>query len=614
MLTMSFGGLLATTSCENFLEVDTPSNLAQDAVFSSVAYTNSAVTGVYNKLIGDNGYGSRISILYGQGGEDFKVGGAYNSLDRRAISGFGIHPDNTEMNLPFIQMYEGIQRANVAIKYIPASALYTSGTPTEQATMRRLYGEVLTLRAQFYHELIRNWGDVPAHFEPSEDVADLYLPKTDRDIIYDRLLDDLATAAELVPWRTEAGATGQTARITKAAVKGLRARIALARGGYSLRRESNMMERRADYLTYYQIAREECWDIMQRRQDHDLNPSYENIFRSLHSSNRQDPTNELIWEVGAFGGNARTDSKLGYGNGIRINQNSSYGTANGGTEAIPTYFYEFDSIADVRRDVTIAYFTVNATDQKEIVNANEMRDGKFRKYWTSINGTNQTLGINWPLLRFADVLLMYAETENELNGPTASAISAYEEVRKRAYIDQYEDKMGPTPTDKEGFFRAIVQERLLEFGAEGIRKYDLIRWNLLNEKIQETRQNLTDMMNGVGRYSNVPMYIYQRPNTLLNAPTVREEMADLDLLAALAADGSAITGPVSQVFYQPEFGTSGQPTVYVRKNWRAAVTEDRITGAQNGFAIQFQPNRKELFPIYSGILNQNYNLTQDYGY
>src|SRR5690606_25698206 len=114
--------------------------------------------------------------------------------------------------------------------------------------MRKFLGEALTLRAWFYHELIRNWGDLPASFVPSADVADLYMEKMDRDEIYDKLLVDLEEAATLVPWRSESN--DPSTRITKAAVKGIRARLALARGGYSLRRESREMERRADYITY----------------------------------------------------------------------------------------------------------------------------------------------------------------------------------------------------------------------------------------------------------------------------------------------------------------------------------------------------------------------------
>src|SRR5438445_8585783 len=99
----------------------------------------------------------------------------------------------------------------------------------------------------------------------------LFLKKTDRDSVYNHLIDDLALAETLVPWRTEVANLGDPAdeRITKGAVKGMRARLALYRGGYSLRSASSsygqVMARPADYKTYYQIAWNECNDLMTRR-------------------------------------------------------------------------------------------------------------------------------------------------------------------------------------------------------------------------------------------------------------------------------------------------------------------------------------------------------------
>ena len=252
---MAFAGLLTVSSCKKFLDVENPSTISQEAVFNSISYSNSAVIAIYNQLMGDNGYGSRISLLYPMSADDFKTSGDYNPLDRRGISGYGASPDNTELNNPFLQLYKGIERANICIKYIPESDVYNNGSEADKATMRKLYGEALTLRAQFYHELIRNWGDVPAPFLPASETPDLFLAKTDRDEIYDKLLEDLATAAELVPWRSETN--DPSTRITKAAVKGLRARIALARGGYSLRREPQMMIRRDNYKDFYKIAMDE---------------------------------------------------------------------------------------------------------------------------------------------------------------------------------------------------------------------------------------------------------------------------------------------------------------------------------------------------------------------
>ena len=126
-LSLATAGMMTFSACKDYLDVENPSTLSQEAVFNSVNYTSSALTAIYGSLMGDDGYGSRISTLYPNAADDFRVGGAYNPLDRRGISGFGVHPDNTELFRPFLQLYQGIERANVAIRFIPASPLYEGG-------------------------------------------------------------------------------------------------------------------------------------------------------------------------------------------------------------------------------------------------------------------------------------------------------------------------------------------------------------------------------------------------------------------------------------------------------------------------------------------------------
>src|SRR5258705_10436822 len=116
------------------------------------------------------------------------------------------------------------------------------------------------------------------------------------------------------------------------------------------------------------------------------------------------------------------------------------------------------------------------------------------------------------MIRFADVLLMYAEAVNEINGsPAPEAIAAFEEVRKRGYRGNT-GLIGVTPITKAGFFDAIVNERFLEFGHEGIRKYDLLRWNLLATKIAEARTKIQQIRDMTGPYTKVPNPIWWKNN------------------------------------------------------------------------------------------------------
>ncbi|OJX31338.1 MAG: RagB/SusD family nutrient uptake outer membrane protein [Chryseobacterium sp. 36-9] len=587
------------TSCEDFLNAENISSSNEAQQFDSTADTFSALIGVYNQIIGDDGYGQRLNLYYPQSADDFKTSGDYNCNDRRGISTYGACTSNPDLNRPFLKLYSGIERANLCIKNIPLSPVYQTGSTADKALMDRYYGEALTLRAMFYYDLIKNWGDVPMQMVPSSDLESVYLPKTDRDIIYDKIIADLATAAQLVPWRSESG-TSNT-RFTKAAVKGLRARIALARAGYSLRRDPRVMAKGSNSEVYYKIAYDECRDIINSGQ-HGLNSSFEAAFRPLHE-NTEDAAHEVIFAVGAYGGNAATDSKIGYYNGMRHDDASNW-KSSGGINAIATYFYEFGKY-DVRRDLTVASMQINATNQAILSTGVLCTDGKFRKSWTNVTGTAQNLAIDWPLLRYSDILLMFAEADNEINGnPSAQAVDAVRQVRNRAYAGNL-GQAGTIPTDKTGFFNYIVHERLLEFGGEGLRKYDLIRWNLLATKIAETRQKLSDLLNGTGQYANVPSYLYYKVSPYDKTKSAQAALQAIDVYVPAGVDRS-------DVYYTPSVANT--PAGYTRVNWRAAMTATYINDPAKGYAQYFEANRKELLPIYNDIIQSNYNLTQDYGY
>ncbi|SDK14478.1 Starch-binding associating with outer membrane [Pedobacter sp. ok626] len=581
-IAMALVSMLGLSSCKKYLDVSPQSAFDEQFVFSNVANTTSALMGVYEQLTGDNGYGGRLSMMYPYDTDEF-IGVTNASApdnNSRDLSRYNLQATNGQLTLPFQQLYTGIERANICIKNIPAMAMYNNGSETEKQQLRRLYGEALTLRAQFYLELIRNWGDLPAIFEPAIDQSDLYLPKTDRDLIYDRIIEDLKLAGELVPWRNDAG-VGIDERITKGAVKGLRARIALYRGGYSLRSASEQMERKPDYLSFYKIARDECAEIMQHRDKHNLNPTFQDVFKNYIDAFKIEPNGEVMFEV-AMGKDI--SGRIGYYDGPRFYASS--GTAqlgNSSVRAVPVYFYSFNAL-DTRRDVTLAPYYNNADKTKAVQTMVNMVSGKFRADWWNPAPTSasQQTGINWPILRFSDVLLMFAEAENELNsGPTAAAKSAYEEVRKRGFKGN-ETAIGTTPSGKDDFFNAIVDERYFEFGGEGIRKYDLIRWNLLASKIAETRSNYTKMLNKVAPYNNLPQSMYYK---------------------------SASTEVIfSNSLYSP--APAATPVGYTKVAWVSSITAVWITN----FAQYFKPNHSELFPLPQSVVESNPKLKQDYGY
>lgn len=585
--------MLLAGSCKKYTEVEPVSQYSVEAAFANPANAFSALIGVYDELQGDNGYGIRISMYYPYDTDEGIVSGNIDN-GRRGIGRYQLLLTNAELANPFRQLYRGVEKANLCIDQIPQMQLYKTGTPAEQALLKRYYAEALTLRAQFYLELIRNWGDVPAPMLPSFKQTNLFLPQTNRDSTYNLILKDLETAIGFLPWRTEAGPASE--RITKGAAKALRARIALFRGGFALR-ANGQMERPADFLQYYQIAKKECEEIMARRDQHTLNPNYETVWRNV-TSFVYEPTGELMFEVGAGGGNSNSDSRMGNYDGPNLSNASRFGAGGGGIVMLPNFFYAFDSV-DTRRDVTITHYQVtSATNIKSQRRLGELNTGKYRRDWRVplLPGTVLNVGYNWVLIRFSDVLLMFAEAENEINnGPTPQAIAAYEEVRRRAYRGNIA-LIGATPTTKNDFFNALVNERLLEFGHEGIRKYDLLRWNLLATKIAEARQQIQQIRDRTGAFARVPQFIYWRNNG-----------EEIQYFAGTGAPANA------QPFWRPTQIPSPL-TGWTRTDWAQQLTTNQIDGRPlwQGVASFFTPGKNELFPYdqatiasYQGLLKQN---------
>jgi len=594
-ITVLSGVLLISTlaGCKKYTEVEPVSQYSIEQAFSDVANAYSAVVGAYDELQGDNGYGIRISMYYPYDTDEGIVSGNLDN-GRRGVGRYQLLLTNSEIANPFRQLYRGLEKSNLCIEQIPLMKQYNNGTELEKRELRRLHGEVLTLRAQYLFELIRNWGDVPAPMIPAYRQPNLFIPQTNRDSTYNQIIADLATAIDLLPWRTE---VPRNERITKGAAKALRARIALFRGGFSLRSNAQM-ERPADFLRFYEIAKKECEELMANRNQHTLNPSFSDVWRKV-TAFTYDPVGELIFEVGAGGGNSNSDSRMGNYDGPNLNAASRFGAGGGGIVMLPNFFYAFDSV-DTRRDVTITHYQVtSASNIKSQRRLGEMNTGKYRRDWRVplLPGTVLNVGYNWSLIRFSDVLLMYAEAVNELNnGPTPEAITAFEEVRRRAYAGNV-SSIGTTPTDKAGFFNAIVNERFLEFGHEGIRKYDLLRWNLLAAKIQEARDRIVQIRTRTGPYTNVPQFIFWR--------NVGEEIQYF---------AGALAPATAQPFWRPT-QTPNPTTGWTRVDWAQHLTSNSaIDGLplSQGLARFFTPGKSELFPFdqatlaaYQGVLKQN---------
>ena len=441
------------------------------------------------KTLANSAYDQRLSTFF-TCNNDIEVGHVHAGTDntRRDLWSYRATATNTELLGPWNNCYLAINRANEVIEGIQNSDLYKDGNKM----MNHMLGEAYAIRAYKYYLLQYYWGDVPFTITPTKAGDEFYLPRTSRDTILSHMIDDLIEIEPEMYWADQLPEGIE--RISRDFVMGFIAKLAMTRGGYALRQDGTM-RRADDYMEYYQMASEYCEKLISQK-PRTLDPDFQQMFRN--QCEYVTTTNmDVIWEVPYLPG---VNGDIGWDLGLRVDGgNHDWGTGNNFVNMTPNYYYSFDT-TDTRFLVanSMYYYDEDLLQQPYdwIVLTSTH---KWSRTWvpnplgeTSAKGT----GINFPVLRYADVLLMYAEAENELNGgPTSEAQNALREVRQRAFPSEYwtekvDDYIAGVSGSKEAFFNALVDERAWEFGGECIRKFDLIRWNLLGEKIMEARETL----------------------------------------------------------------------------------------------------------------------------
>lgn len=511
--------LTVGTSCKKFLETESPSSLSPQTVFNTSSMAKAAVMGLYGKMTDTYIYGQKLAVNW-QGVSDTELNGsfsetAYNSptSDFGAGNFFG---DPYNATTRWQRLFEFAEMATSVVDGIRSSPILESSA----SDMKPLLGEALTLKSLAFFELARYWGDVPYKKEASKsDLSNVYLTKSDKDTVYHYIVADLQEAQDYLPWKGASADYGTVERVTKGFAKGLLARAALFAGGWSLRdatmfpgstaehhpdiQEVNgyYVGRPKNWKEYYAIAAQQTAEVLGSPDNpHQLDPNFQNIWETV-CGGQQNVYNENLFEVAfGMGNNGDIGSLMGYG----VSGNTRYGTRGfGGSYVTSTayYFYSFDK-QDKRRDVTLTWFGYNSENKEEVnTNPNDVKFGKWRIYWMSdaylsmhkTATSRVATGVNWILMRYSDIYLMYAEAMNALEGPDdvhadagISARQALEKVRERAFgggsakVQNYD----------ADFFKAIVNERAWEFGGESVRKQDLVRWGLLSEKIENMKEAL----------------------------------------------------------------------------------------------------------------------------
>lgn len=464
LIYIAAAGLLLTACTD--LDQSPLSSIAKDEFYQSESDVKAALNGVYSIFTEDGMVGiyNNDMIYLNDLQSEYARRGTANSADIAELGNFAYTPTNSFVKGTWQLHYNGINRANVLIDHVEANTTLPAQTRQDYS------GAAKFLRAFFYFDLVRFYGDVPlvVHEDESEG-----LERTHIDSVYQQIVTDLQDAERI----SDSFAT-LTSEVSPLAATTLLAKVYLnwaqSDTEYSSAHQTELLQQaiaKADEVTAsgrYRLIDKFCdnWSI-------DKKDGAELIFTVEHKYGvNRNITGHCVFSTGF------TNAKLPV------------------IAALDNSLLDDWDPADQRRDASVTRRLYNpATDS--YFDFDRLR---FRKYIDTtqmanysapyISGQNTSSSV----LRYAEVLLIKAEAENELNGPTAAAYAALNEVRRRAYWSPFSNSQ-QQPTDgtplalsgltQEELRQAIRAEYKKEFLLEGTRWFDLKRWHTLVRTIKE---------------------------------------------------------------------------------------------------------------------------------
>ncbi|MEJ7738345.1 MAG: RagB/SusD family nutrient uptake outer membrane protein [Chitinophagaceae bacterium] len=433
ILSATIATCILTISCKKeFIELPPISTVSVEAVYKTDKDFQDAVVSVYSTL--RNQY--QDFWIYG----DLRSDDSWHALGNDAflvsVNTFSMNSSAALLINTWRNYYSVINRANLILSKIERA------DAAEVTNKNRHIAEAKFLRAIAYFDLVRIFGDVPMITSPIS-IQDGYKKnreKTDK-IYNDLIIPDLLEAESNLPVKYTGADVG---RVTKGAARALLGRVYLTRKDF-IKAEAKLQE-----VTTMGYA---------------ILKNYNDLFDYSKDEHHSEYIFDIEYEEGGLG--------LGSGFSNKFLPKSAgsaadlyYGVKGGaGEQNTPTlaFFDAFDP-ADLRRDVTVAkgYLDNNGVFRGFIQIATFTK--KYLARTPAINDSKA----NWKVIRYADVLLMYAEALNE-NGKTSQAIPYLNQIRTRVGLPEH------TVTSKDEVREQIYRERRFELGMEGVRWFDLVR-------------------------------------------------------------------------------------------------------------------------------------------
>jgi hypothetical protein len=431
------------TAC-NKLEENPTSYITSNQYYKTQSDAVAGVTGVYSELTSDGTeqplYGREINFLTDMTSDDLAAGPSAINPNVRALSSITYTATDDRVDVIWRQLYTGISRANAAIDAIPTIQFDT-------VVRARLVRESKFLRGLFYFNLVRFYGDVPLVLHNPADASNLSSLKVNRSpvaTVYAQIIADL-TDAQNLPSSYSGSDIG---RATGGAAKSLLVKVYLTKQDWTdaISKAQEVINGNYGYALFANYA-----DV--------FNPATKNGVEHIFSA-----------QISSNGGLGNSSSLMG------ANFAGFVGNVPADIPADSSVYKQFSN-TDTRKAVTFYTSLTNPATGK-LYNFPTFYFGKYVD--RSELSTPGQSNINFPVLRYADVLLMYAEALNEVQGPVAAAYGALNQVRVRANTGNLITGLSQT-----AFRDSLYAERRREFVQEAQRWFDLVRTNQLVQAVSK---------------------------------------------------------------------------------------------------------------------------------
>ena len=496
-------------SC-SFFDVE-PQVILFDTFYNTEAEVKYGLVGVYGAIGREQFYGNYYSLMYANIDDlcyfNRDISTNYLQYCRHNASTSQVYDIWTAM-------YQGVNNANSFMEAVVNTDYDKDG---------KYFNEARFLRAYYHFLLAQSFGDVPLRTVAVKKPDEVMCPATPQYDILTWAAAEMEACLELASEEV----TEQPSRVTKTTMQGILARVYLFLAGESVKG--------GDKTAFLTKARDFAKDVIDSGK-HDLNPDYSRVFINMIEDEYDTKHHESMWEAEFLGdrssaenwSNGRIGDLLGLQSGdsnsskyTEFTCNYAYGQYDGSLKLWDLY-WQTDRTADENALPTITdkrqewnlppynyagnaqqppygetsgkavagidktpYVYNSVSTSNDPTAAQAIRNcGKFRRevQYEGVK-TSKLLytTINYPILRYSDVLLMYAEASNELSGPTQEAYDCVAKVRTRAGIATL--PMGSY--DKDSFRELVRNERGRELCFESLRRFDLIRWGIYVQEMNK---------------------------------------------------------------------------------------------------------------------------------